>query len=389
MPVTIVKSALKIAIVGYGIAGIATAIHLRRRGHAVEHYERRSDIEDEGAGLLLQPPALTLLRDLGVATELFDCAAKVYSFGAEDLRGRALTKIRYADHAPGSYALGIQRRALIDGLRNQDEGFGRVQFNRAALSVDAGTGVLHMADGSQHGPYDLIVAADGANSPLRNGLAHLILKNRLYPSAALVACVDDPEGLAGDRLVQVFDAARHVALWPVGCFDGSGPRRANISINVPLDRAEAFRASGAWKGVVERHCPKLTSLIEALDVDFNPIIYAYRDVALHRCVAGRLVFIGDAAHSMSPLLGQGARMALLDASMLAQALDSHDEVFAALRSYDQCARAKVAEFQRISRWLTPVFQSESLTLATVRHVAQIAHRLPFVAARARDLLIGS
>ena len=140
--------------------------------------------------------------------------------------------------------------------------------------------------------------------------------------------------------------------------------------------------------MVAHHCPKLTSLIEGLDDPFSPIIYAYRDVALHRFVEGRVVFIGDAAHSMSPLLGQGARMALLDASMLAQALDSHDKLSAALPAFDQRARAKVAEFQRISRWLTPIFQSESRMLGTVRHFMQIAHRLPFVAAGARELLIG-
>ncbi len=81
-------------------------------------------------------------------------------------------------------------------------------------------------------------------------------------------------------------------------------------------------------------------------------------------------------------------MALLDASVLAQALDSQAELSAALITFDQCARAKVAQFQRISRWLTPIFQSESLTLASLRHLVQIAHRLPFVAASARELLIG-
>lgn len=379
---------LRIAIIGYGIAGIAAAIQLRCRGHVIEHYERRSVINAEGGGLLLQPPALVLLRDLGIDPEQLDCGARVHSFGAEDLQGRILTNIRYADYAPGSYALGIQRRSLIQCLSKLDEGFTRVHFDRRAVSVDAESGVLHFGDGSQSGPFDLIVAADGANSPLRNGMPHLVGQDRLYPSAALVACIDDPQGLAGDQLIQVFDGARHVAVWPVGRFRRDEPRRANISINIPLDQAEAFRASGTWRDVVVRHCPKLASRLAGLGDDFKPIVYAYRDVALRRFVDGRLVILGDAAHSMSPLLGQGARMALLDASMLAQSLDSHTDLSVALPSFDERARAKVAEFQRISRWLTPIFQSESRLLRTVRHFMQIAHRLPFVAAGARELLIG-
>ncbi len=382
------RTPLKIAIVGYGIAGIAAAIQLRRRGHVIEHYERRDAISQEGSGLLLQPPALRLLHKLGVGTDHLDRGARVHSFGAEDLHGQILTDIRYADHAPGSYAVGIQRAVLIQCLIRQDEGAERVQLGRKAVSVDAERGVLLFNDGSRRGPYDLIVAADGANSPLRNGMRHLVRHDRLYPSAALVACVDDPRGLAGDRLVQVFDSARHVAIWPVGRAGRGQCDQANISISVPLDHADSFRDSGRWRGVVVRHCPQLATQLDALDDSFKPIIYAYRDVALRRLVSERVVFIGDAAHSMSPLLGQGARMALLDASMLTESLDTSGDLSTALRAFDQRARMKVAEFQRISRWLTPIFHSENRMFGTVRSLMQAAHRIPLVAAGARELLIG-
>ncbi len=381
------KAQLKIAIVGYGIAGIAAAIQLRRRGHVIEHFERRNSAKADGGGLLLQPPAQRLLLDLGVGAEQLGCAARVDSFGAENLQGRTLTNIHYADHASGCHALGIQRRALIDCLRRQDEGFARVNFDRAVVCVDDENGFLYFSDGSQHGPYDLIVAADGANSPLRKGVAHLLRQDHLYPSAALVACIDDTQRLAGNRLIQVFDGARHVAIWPVGRLSRDQPDRANVSINIPLDRAENYRESGAWKKIVVRHFPKLALPLDGLADGFRPILYAYRDVELHRFMEGRLVFIGDAAHSMSPLLGQGARMAMLDASMLAQSLDSYAGLSAALRGFDQRARSKVPEFQRISRWLTPLFQSENRMLVAARQILQLAHRVPFVAAGARDLLI--
>ena len=91
---------------------------------------------------------------------------------------------------------------------------------------------------------------------------------------------------------------------------------------------------------------------------------------------------------MSPLLGQGARMALLDAQVLAESLRAHGDVPGALAAFDVATRATTAAFQRISRWLTPVFQSENRLLAGVRQGVQFAHRLPVVAKGVRELLIG-
>lgn len=378
---------LKIAIVGYGIAGIAAAIHLRRLGHKIEHVERRASTDADGAGMLLQPSALALLRDIGLGNNELELGARVHSLVAEDIHGRTLTRIHYSGHEPGGFALGVQRRYLIERLLDLDPGQERVNFMHEVESVDAERGILRFRASGDRGPYDLIIAADGANSLLRDSAPQLVLRNHLSPSAALVACIEDPNRLAGDRLVQYFYRTRHVAIWPVGSAARGEPERTNFSVNIPLAQAQAFRDSGEWKAVVIRHCPPLIPLFEELDKDFTPIIHAYRDVSLRRLSRGRLVYIGDAGHSMSPVLGQGARMALLDAATLAQALQMHDCVSKALEAHDRRMQAQIANIQRISRWLTPIFQSESSTLAAVRRVLQIAHRLPFVATRTRALLL--
>jgi 2-polyprenyl-6-methoxyphenol hydroxylase-like FAD-dependent oxidoreductase len=84
----------------------------------------------------------------------------------------------------------------------------------------------------------------------------------------------------------------------------------------------------------------------------------YRDAVLRRFCCGRVAWLGDAAHAMSPQLGQGANMALLDASALARTLAMHDELAHALAAYDRERRRHVGIYQLISRWLTPLFQSE-------------------------------
>lgn len=85
---------------------------------------------------------------------------------------------------------------------------------------------------------------------------------------------------------------------------------------------------------------------------------SYRDAVLDRWYRGRLVLAGDAAHSMSPQLGQGVNMALLDAMALRDALRSEASIEAALARYQAQRKAHVRLYQFWSRWLTPVFQSD-------------------------------
>jgi len=83
---------------------------------------------------------------------------------------------------------------------------------------------------------------------------------------------------------------------------------------------------------------------------------------------GRLVLAGDAAHAMSPQLGQGVNMALMDALALRDALRAHAGHTAALQAYQAQRQAHVGIYHFWSRWLTPVFQSERDAVARARDV---------------------
>lgn len=85
---------------------------------------------------------------------------------------------------------------------------------------------------------------------------------------------------------------------------------------------------------------------------------SYRDAVVTRWHRGRFVLAGDAAHAMSPQLGQGVNMALLDALALRDALRVGADLDAALQHYQRERQAHVAIYHRWSRWLTPLFQSE-------------------------------
>ena len=83
-------------------------------------------------------------------------------------------------------------------------------------------------------------------------------------------------------------------------------------------------------------------------------------------VGRRLAVIGDAAHSTSPQLGQGANMALLDAAALSHALARTQSVEAALEAYAKARRWHVRVFQALSLAFTPFYQSDSVALPFIR-----------------------
>jgi 2-polyprenyl-6-methoxyphenol hydroxylase-like FAD-dependent oxidoreductase len=117
---------------------------------------------------------------------------------------------------------------------------------------------------------------------------------------------------------------------------------------------------------VRAYWPEAADLLDDKASPTQFVRAQYRDVVMRQPYCGRVVFLGDAAHAMSPQLGQGANMALLDAQALASALTQETDVAAALAAYARVRRAHVPIYQFISRWLTPLFQSNHDVVARLR-----------------------
>jgi len=85
---------------------------------------------------------------------------------------------------------------------------------------------------------------------------------------------------------------------------------------------------------------------------------------------GNVVYLGDAAHAMSPQLGQDCNLALIDAMVLAQCIEAAPSNLAfALDEYSRRRRAHLGFYQFATRWLTPLFQSDHGWLSPVRDLA--------------------
>lgn len=348
------------AIVGYGTAGQTAARLLQRQGHRLEIFERAPRPRPVGAGLLLQPTGLCVLAELGLLDAALDCGEPIYRLLGETVYGRRVIDMDYAGLGTGWSGLGIQRGALFEILR--DTPLERhLRSGTGIASVDAQRGVLCDESGRRHGPYDLILVCGGAASSLRPDV--LTRRDRPYAWGALWCLCADPQHRFSGRLLQRYDGPRRMAgLLPVGVLPGQvhETRRVGFFWSLPTHKIDAVLARGvdSWRDEVCRFWPDVRQLADSI-VDVHQLMPAhYRDAILTRFQQGRVAWLGDAAHAMSPQLGQGANMALLDAAALAQALARHDDVPAALMQYDRERRSHVWIYQLISRWLTPLFQSD-------------------------------
>lgn len=363
---------LRIAIVGYGTAGQAAAVLLSREGHDVRVFERVPRPGPVGAGFLLQPSGLQVLWHMGLLEPVLAHGARIDRLAGDTPCGRGVMDMRYAGLDPRLYGVGLQRGALFSILDRAWSGRdGALHAGHDIVEVDADRGLLRGADGATHGPFDLVVVADGAASRLREGVAAPRV-DRPYPWGALWCLLPAGGWPWVSELRQRYLAARRmIGLLPVGGRPGDPTRRLSFFWSLRTDAFDDWETAGLapWLDELHRLWPEASEVFAGL-VDPAQLARArYRDATMPAWHRGRVVLAGDAAHAMSPQLGQGVNMALMDARALAEALREAPTLAAALAAYQRRRRAHVWVYQLWSRWLTPLFQSGHDSAARLRDAA--------------------
>lgn len=361
----------RIGIVGCGVAGMASAIACARDGWDVTVLERFETPRPVGAGLLLQPTGLAALDALGLRADVERAGARIAALDGRTAAGKPVLELVYAHWDAAAYGLGVHRGTLFAALH------GALQSSGAALrlgaeitDVRAGADVtLIDAAGRNHGPFDLILVADGAHSTLRDAV---IAKPRapIFPWGALWTVRPDRHDRWGGALRQVYDGAHTMmGVLPVGRGPTSATREVAVFWSLRRDRYAAWRAGGldAWRAQVARHWPAAARLLVGV-TDPDELTFAiYRDVSAAPWRSGPMLLIGDAAHGTSPQLGQGANLALVDGVTIAACLRAHpNDLDAALRLFRRTRRGLTGWTQLMSRALTPAFQSDGRVIAWAR-----------------------
>lgn len=360
-----------VAIVGAGVAGAAAAIRLAERGIAVALYEAVPDPQPIGAGLLLQPTGQRVLAAMGLLDGALALGTRVDRLFGDTPAGRAVLDMSYRRFHPEAYGLGLQRGALMGLLWARVRELGLAWH--CGLAVEGfeqdAHGVTLRLPGGATARHDALILANGSFSRLRQGM-NVAQQGRLFPWGAVWTVLPAPAGFPQIELRQRFrSASQMLGLMPVGkAHAGDTARGINLFWSLPVAELDGWQQRIGLHRLKQRMTdlfPDVAPLLAGL-TDASQLREArYADVHMARWHDGRVLAIGDCAHGMSPQLGQGANMALIDAHELAAELGQGDwpQVF---ERYTRRRRAHLRFYGQASRGLTPMFQSHAVVAPWLR-----------------------
>jgi 2-polyprenyl-6-methoxyphenol hydroxylase-like FAD-dependent oxidoreductase len=321
---------MRALIVGGGIGGLATALALHRRGWRVQVWERAAEFQEVGAGLSLWPNAMRALAVLGLADQVRALGAAERRGGVRDREGRWLSRTDNAEieRRHGWPLLVVHRPDLLATLLDM--------LPPAALKPDTAFTDIAQTEG-----FDLVVGADGLHSSVRR----LQWPNAPAPRytgstswRAVTEPLDQPpaEGAvtwgAGERFGFTAMTGRRVYCFATGRTAPHGRRGLD-------ELRERF---GDWPEPIPRLLDSVTAVVRR-DLYELPPLRSYAD--------GRVALVGDAAHAMTPSLGQGACQALEDAVTLAAVgLAGYDRL---RLSRTQAIVRRSARLSAVSQWSWP------------------------------------
>ena len=347
-----------VLVVGAGLAGPAIATHLAAAGVGVDLIEIQPTVTALGSGITMQGNALRELRRLGVLDQVREQGFSFDSVGlrAPDAVGTLLAEL--PDARTGGPDLpatvGIARPALARILIDRAAEAGakiRLGVAHTELGQDAsGVGVA-FSDGTA-GRYDLVVAADGIRSPTRRMLG-ITLEPRATGMGIWRAFGPRPASVTRTDLI--YGGPAYIAgFCPTGAdtlyayivedAQDRSTLTAEQRLTTMLDLAAAYH--GPWDEI-------------RAGID-NPALVNYTWFESHLLPApwnrGRVVLIGDAAHSCPPTLAQGGAQALEDAAVLGELLTERSVVDDALwvaftdRRFER-AKTIVEASNQLCQWL--------------------------------------
>lgn len=372
---------IRIAVVGAGLGGPATASLLQAAGYEVKVYEQSPSFSRIGAGINLSPNVTRILQRIGIGQRLADTGARTSHWISRAWdTGELLLDYPLGEQAENRYGAPYLcvHRGDFHALLMECVTPGTIEFAKRLVDLEpAGRVVRLVFDDGTRAEADLVIGADGVRSRCRELLVGL--EPPKYSGYVAHRCILPVSLLGGMPLVD------YMKWWGPGCtlfltyfitrsrqeifIVTSSPQAdwPHASSSVPADLEEMRAAFAGFHPEVQRQLAAIPAATKWANFDAEPLPVWSR---------GRVVLLGDACHAMLPYMGQGAAMAIEDGAMLTRCLEaSGDDIDYALRLYEANRKGRTAAMQLASRenewlkstadpdwvWAYDVFQQELLS----------------------------
>lgn len=337
----------KVAVVGSGVAGLAVATQLSKAGVAVDVFEAKTELSTLGSGISLQGNALRVFDALGVWDEV---RAAGFSFDGLTLRAPgpdAPIVAQLPDVKTGGpdypAAMGMPRAELARILVAHAQKVGaNVRFGTRATGIEqTEQGATLFVDGERVGEYDLVIGADGIHSAVRDLIG---IETKPQPTGMGIwrTFVSRPADVERSELY--YGGPVYIAGYtPTGedsmyAFlvekaqdrSDASPEEAT---RIMLEESQAY--GGPWNHIRR-------DLENGASANYT---WFTQHIVSEPWNRGRVVIIGDAAHSCPPTIAQGAAQGLEDALVLAELLTSRNEIDQSL--WDQFHERRIPRAQAV------------------------------------------
>jgi 2-heptyl-3-hydroxy-4(1H)-quinolone synthase len=319
---------VKIVIVGGGIGGLSLARELGVRGMRPTVLERAPQLNPVGAGIIMNPNAMRVLEKNGLAEAVRRDSWPYLTRETRNAAGRLLATRDYRPlYESGKLAQGalVHRAHLLDVVyRSLPPGtvtFGASMRNTQALQAD------------------LVVGADGIHSQVRRDLFGDYKPRYMgYRSHRLVM-----DNVAGVRcFTEYLGRGQRIGLVPIS------EKRLYVWTTFNSKKEDSPVADLARLFAQFTHQP-VRRMLAALPAPQSIITTDIEELWVENWHNEKAVLLGDAAHAMTPNIGQGAGMAMEDAAVLAEELAGGDFIERALANYVRRRKPRVGTVVRISR----------------------------------------
>jgi len=363
---------MRAMIVGAGVGGMTAAIALRRAGLEIAVFERADELREVGAGILLAANAVGAFGELGFSEEVRRLGTPASAAEIRSWRGGTLSVIPAAELEKrlGTPSAAVHR-ADLQGLLLRELGEENVLLGGrcANFEQDDGGVTAVFSDGSEE-RGDVLIGADGLYSTVRA---------RLFGP-------EKPRYAGYTTWRAVVEPDRELLPWGTG-FESWGRGARFGCAHIGGGRVYWFATKNALEGgqdgpIGTSSGPKATlmGLFSGWHHPVEELISETEERAIRRddlydreplagaWGTGRVTLLGDAAHPMTPNLGQGACQAIEDAVALARCLreDGEADAPSALRRYEDLRRERTTRIVRRSRALGRAGQLENPLLCRLR-----------------------